>query len=111
MITGTSITLSNELHLCYLDSLHSHLHFSLTVVAVIDVDQILTCPPVVMTFQILDLALVSHVSLNETQALVLIIETETESRDSFTRWLSGLGPMLCPAAMLAVHVVMCMWMW
>ena len=105
MITGTSITLSNELHLWYIDSLHSHLQFSFTVVAVTDADQIVTCPPVAMTFRRLDLALAPHVSLNETQALVLIIEIETDGRDSFTRWLSALGPMLCSATMLTVYVI------
>ena len=105
MITRTSITLSNELHLWYLDNLHSHLQFSFTVVAVTELDQIVTCPSVVMTFRRLDLALAPHVSLKETQALVLIIEIETDGRDSFTHWLSALGPMLCSATMLTVYVI------
>ena len=71
------------MHLWYLDSLHSHLQFSFTIVAVTDVDQIVTCPSLVMTFRKLDLALAPHVALNETQALVLIIEIETDGRDSF----------------------------
>ena len=48
MITGTSITLSNELHLVP-STIFIRIFNSLPVVAVIDVDQIVSCPPVVVS--------------------------------------------------------------
>ena len=87
----------SRFNLWYFDKLHAHLQFSSTVVPVADVDQIIACALLLLTSRRSNLTLVSHVSLNETQALVLIIEIETDGRDSFTRWLSALALDRCCA--------------